>query len=251
LVADAPLALRPTALPGSTYVAAPESPRLRVSARSFGVALAPLPPLPADALRWRIDWLWLRLVAGGLLGVYDLPPGDRVMPRLLLRRFEPVATTDRWWIGRARARALPPLDLDRALARPPVDWPTAVPPALRPVQVDAPPSPAAIAATLASLDLAGRFARRWAPDRPPHAVPPLPIRPGHLALQLACGDVDGVVGAGPHRHLVHGQVTRTPVMVTHAGVQTQTDHLRVVITAVDTTGELRTLIGEEEVAVDE
>jgi|GEM_PF-3618099 len=39
-------------------------------------------------------------------------------------------------------------------------------------------------------------------------TPPLPLRQGHVALQLATGLLDGVLGAGEHRHVVKGRVVR-------------------------------------------
>lgn len=42
-------------------------------------------------------------------------------------------------------------------------------------------------------------------------TPPLPLRLGHVALQLATGHLDGVVGQGEFRHVVKGRVTRKAV----------------------------------------
>lgn len=41
-------------------------------------------------------------------------------------------------------------------------------------------------------------------------VPPLPLKQGHIALQLATGRFNGVVGTGENRHVVKGRVVRTP-----------------------------------------
>jgi hypothetical protein len=43
------------------------------------------------------------------------------------------------------------------------------------------------------------------------ARPPMPLRLGHVALQLATGHLDGVVGEGEERHIVRGRVLRTKV----------------------------------------
>jgi hypothetical protein len=243
-----------TAGPLRGYVATPESERLRVSPRSFAAALAPVPAgrTTIAQIGWRLDWLWVHLAVGGILCLVDLDypwSGSPELFSLVLRRFEVLHRGDRVWIGRARPWALPPDTLSRALARaadapqPTLVTPPMFPLVTRPVTVDAPPPPAEVAAALQTVDLAGRVARRRAPGRPPHAAPPLPVRTGHLALQLACGDFDGVVGTGPHRHVVHGQVARTPVTTTQDGVTTTVDQLRVVVTAVDATGTLHTLMG--------
>lgn len=39
-------------------------------------------------------------------------------------------------------------------------------------------------------------------------TPPLPLRQGHVALQLATGHLDGTIGTGEHRHVVTGRVIR-------------------------------------------
>lgn len=44
--------------------------------------------------------------------------------------------------------------------------------------------------------------------------PPLPLHTGHQALLLASGALDGVMGTGPQRHLVRGQVVKTTTTVT-------------------------------------
>jgi hypothetical protein len=74
-------------------------------------------------------------------------------------------------------------------------------------------------------------------------LPPLPLKPGHLALQLVTGAFDGPVGEGPHRHVVRGRVVRTPVTTEEMGeegpVQVTTDRLTLEITTVDATGTVR------------
>ncbi len=44
-------------------------------------------------------------------------------------------------------------------------------------------------------------------------VPPLPLKAGHVALQLATGRFNGAVGTGDNRHVVKGRVVRTPVEI--------------------------------------
>jgi hypothetical protein len=74
-------------------------------------------------------------------------------------------------------------------------------------------------------------------------LPPLPLKPGHLALQLVTGAFDGPVGEGEHRHVVRGRVVRTPVVTEELGeegpVTVTADRLTLEITTVDATGALR------------
>jgi hypothetical protein len=74
-------------------------------------------------------------------------------------------------------------------------------------------------------------------------LPPLPLKPGHLALQLVTGAFDGPVGEGAHRHVVRGRVVRTPVTTEEMGeagpVTVTADRLTLEITTVDATGALR------------
>ncbi len=73
-------------------------------------------------------------------------------------------------------------------------------------------------------------------------TPPLPLRLGHVALQLATGRLDGVVGDGAHRHVVKGRVVRRAVSETEKtedGEVTVThDVLGVEITALGEGGEV-------------
>lgn len=41
--------------------------------------------------------------------------------------------------------------------------------------------------------------------------PPLPLHTGHLGLLLAAGELDGIIGAGPERHLVRGLVRKDQI----------------------------------------
>ena len=54
------------------------------------------------------------------------------------------------------------------------------------------------------------------------ATPPLPLRLGHVALQLATGRLDGVVGDGPNRHIVKGRVVRRHVSETETTQEGET-----------------------------
>ncbi len=236
------------------YMAAPESERLRVTLRSLAVAMAPIPSGTLDEVGWRLDWLWGRLTVGGLLCLTDVVfPWNISGPvqQLFLRRFTLLHRGSGIWVGQARPYALSPTQLNAEVRRGPFGQlrvltdPPRLPDAKHALQVDAPATPTEIAEALRAVDLAGRVARRLAPGRPPHAAPPLPIRTGHLALQLACGDFDGLVGSGTHRHVVHGQVSRTPFTTELDGVRTTVDQLRVFVTAVDHTGVVQTLLGEE------
>lgn len=81
-----------------------------------------------------------------------------------------------------------------------------------------------------------------APD-PRLQLPPLPLKPGHLALSLVTGQFDGPVGQGPDRHVVRGRVVRLPVPTVEHGpdgpVDIVADYITLQITAVDHTGALR------------
>lgn len=75
-----------------------------------------------------------------------------------------------------------------------------------------------------------------------HALPPLPLKAGHLALQLVTGAFDGPVGTGDHRHVVRGRVVRQPYVSEEEGpdgpITITTDRLQLEITALDRTGTL-------------
>lgn len=77
-------------------------------------------------------------------------------------------------------------------------------------------------------------------------VPPLPLKAGHVALQLATGRFNGAVGEGEHRHVVKGRVVRTPIESeeeTDEGeiVTTVRQVLSIEVTAVDRTGHVTVL----------
>jgi hypothetical protein len=95
----------------------------------------------------------------------------------------------------------------------------------------------------ASPYAADQLAQAFPPPGRLSELPPLPLKPGHLALQLVTGAFDGPVGTGPHRHVVRGRVVRSPVVTEEAGdegpVQVTADRLTLEITTVDTTGALR------------
>jgi hypothetical protein len=76
------------------------------------------------------------------------------------------------------------------------------------------------------------------------STPPLPLRLGHVALQLATGRLDGVVGVGEHRHVVKGRVVRQAVTDTdrtpEGEITTTHEVLGVEITALDAEGRVHT-----------
>ena len=90
---------------------------------------------------------------------------------------------------------------------------------------------------------ADQLAQAFPPPGRRSELPPLPLKAGHLALQLVTGAFDGPVGEGPHRHVVRGRVVRTPVTTEEAGeegpVTVTADYLTLEITAVDAGGALR------------
>ena len=95
----------------------------------------------------------------------------------------------------------------------------------------------------ASPYAADQLAQAFPPPGRLSELPPLPLKPGHLALQLVTGAFDGPVGEGPHRHVVRGRVVRMPVTTEEMGeegpVQVTADRLTLEITTVDATGALR------------
>jgi hypothetical protein len=191
----------------------------RVSAR--GASLVVLAP-PADAaplgyvLRRASQWL----VPGGVLAL--AVPGGSVsadaadLARTALRDIalwrELVAGRDlTLLVGRApraaRERPQPILPRAPAAGR---QWAIPPSPPLRTfatVWVD----PADVAEALAASPLWPAFwsqgDHRPAFDR----RPPLPLHRGHLGLLLAAGELDGLVGQGPDRHLVRGIVRKTQI----------------------------------------
>jgi methylase of polypeptide subunit release factors len=76
--------------------------------------------------------------------------------------------------------------------------------------------------------------------------PPLPLHSGHLALLLAAGMLDGVVGEGDQRHIACGLVRKTVTTTTEinddgAEVTRDTEHFQVAIKVLDQDGEIQTL----------
>ncbi len=76
--------------------------------------------------------------------------------------------------------------------------------------------------------------------------PPVPLHKGHLALLLAAGELDGVVGRGKNRHIVRGHVTKT-VRTTHEANERgdelirETEQFQVQIKMLTRDGEMRVL----------
>lgn len=160
-----------------------------------------------------LDWVALRLVPGGIGYLYHIPYqfGFELVRSPQVARFFDVRSND-----------LQETVIHRRTVRDPL--PLTLPRVTRPLHVTAPPRPEEIADLLQTTNLVDQLARSWTTVRPPHGVPTLPLRTGHPALQLACGDFDG-------------EVTRVD------GTTTTGDALRVVITAVDASGRLTTLMG--------
>lgn len=88
------------------------------------------------------------------------------------------------------------------------------------------------------------------PQEARHSLPPLPLKAGHLALQLVTGAFDGPVGTGEHRHVVRGRVVRRPVVTEEEGpdgpVSLTADRLHLEITAIDRTGTVIRYVSAEE-----
>ncbi len=72
-------------------------------------------------------------------------------------------------------------------------------------------------------------------------MPPLPLRKGHLALQMAAGHLDGVFGAGEYRHVLKGRVIRNRSY--DADENVEYERFDVSLTAVTPRGEFVTIAG--------
>jgi SAM-dependent methyltransferase len=83
-------------------------------------------------------------------------------------------------------------------------------------------------------------------DQTAHLRPPLPLHQGHIALMLANGCLDGVVGQGNDRHVVKGKVqkiVRTYQEQNEGTIEErEIDQYRVSIRILTTDGEIRTLV---------
>ena len=78
--------------------------------------------------------------------------------------------------------------------------------------------------------------------------PPVPLHAGHVALLLAAGELDGVVGKGRDRHIVRGYVKKTVDTTQEEdekGNQTirETERFEVQIKTLSRDGEVRVLSG--------
>ena len=86
-----------------------------------------------------------------------------------------------------------------------------------------------------------RFETRYTEVRRPL----LPLHKGHLALLMACGSLNGIVGEGEERHVVKGKVEKfTTTSVEDKGdviEERQTEHYRVSIKFLKPSGEILTL----------
>ncbi len=87
-------------------------------------------------------------------------------------------------------------------------------------------------------------------------TPPLPLKTGHVALQLATGRFNGAVGMGDNRHVVKGRVVRTPVETEEEDengepVTTVRQVLSIEVTAIDKNGEISVLRSDGEGEVEE
>ena len=76
--------------------------------------------------------------------------------------------------------------------------------------------------------------------------PPLPLHQGHIALMLSNGNLDGIVGEGPNRHVVKGKVQKTIVRheeQTDTGYEErELDQYQVSVKVLTQTGEIQHLI---------
>lgn len=82
-------------------------------------------------------------------------------------------------------------------------------------------------------------------------IPPLPLKAGHVALQLATGRFNGAVGTGDNRHVVKGRVVRTPVETEEEDDEGETvttirQVLSIEVTAIDRNGQITVLRSDSE-----
>jgi hypothetical protein len=245
-------------LPGHSY--------LTVAKEAFSVAFTVLPPgddLESAYHRYAtILWMWNRLVKDGILVAMCETPGALIVARDVLRRFE-LRAEERTVAGVTvlvlkklpQARRVPKEDERLAdmrrgeLAKGIPPTPQANP-RVEPFRSKLLDEEAVLEAMrrspLASEMLRAAARAREARDE----VPPLPLKPGHLALQLATGRFDGVVGEGDDRHVVLGQVVRTKVPREEVGddgevTTVEEDRLSVVVTALTADGRLKSLSSDD------
>ena len=76
--------------------------------------------------------------------------------------------------------------------------------------------------------------------------PPLPLHQGHIALMLSNGNLDGIVGEGPNRHVVKGRVQKVVIRheeETESGYEErELDQYQVSIKVLTQAGEIRNLV---------
>lgn len=76
--------------------------------------------------------------------------------------------------------------------------------------------------------------------------PPLPLHQGHIALMLSNGNLDGIVGEGPDRHVVKGKVQKVVVRhqeQTESGYEErELDQYQVSVKVLTQAGEIRHLV---------
>ena len=82
-------------------------------------------------------------------------------------------------------------------------------------------------------------------------IPPLPLKAGHVALQLATGRFNGAVGTDDNRHVVKGRVVRTPVETEEEDDEGETvttirQVLSIEVTAIDRNGQITVLRSDSE-----
>lgn len=200
----------------------------KITPRSFGMAILQLPPENGiDDSFWELSWARRHLVDDGLvmacvaaevatdarfmarfLGGMDLlyvdgsyrKQGVVLLGRPTWRFRRPTADDVRLacaTAGQCGSTALKPDELRMPPSPGPKEWASTYIDPKKALEIE-PASP-----VWSAMKTSVRGRRDAAQE-----TPPLPLRQGHVALQLATGRLDGVLGTGEYRHVVKGRVIR-------------------------------------------
>lgn len=237
-------------------------PGVQIANQAFSAILLPDPP-DGPTVVHHLQWSRRKLIPGGfvivsipwellaftltvLSGSFNLPYAESVHGHIVLVAERPVHAPT----------PLPPAEqraIGDRLMRPPVGpppWPThllipaAPKTAITPFQsgfLSREEIPSYLAAdSLQDTVLAQVYQRQRALAE----TPPMPLKIGHVALQLATGHFNGMMGTGDTRHVVKGQVIRhtletQSISADQTVVEHQQDQLAVRISTLTPDGTLR------------
>lgn len=247
----------------------------RISNDTFGLVVCRMPKLAADpevksfssVQLGLVHYTDTKLVPGGL-ALFMADPNTfaaRSVHNALLRRFDLLG---RWQIG-ANLNLVLARKLDiRASGKIPEDLPDPQPihrawERLAPkIRVPHGTAPATFSSTILDVTQAMDLAKAspvWDEvdrdimrrARAQKETPPLPLRQGHVALQLATGRLDGVIGQGDNRHVIKGRVIRrqgAPITTVLEDGRTETvlsETLAVEIAVLDRDGQVHRYVSED------